>query len=372
MNLYQGQQLRLPLHTCFEDKATECYIVTSATESLTSIAQAFNSTAADVCEANSYIFRDCYTKPLPKPHVGMELTVPRLYLNPPVPCKKIDGYWTCYLVVENDTYFTVATHLGVDPWDLCRVNVPNISNCDQLLMCRYCNAQSPCGVIYPDLCLKIGQVLTAPVRECKPKPGSWECVDIPKDFPDDTRQAYFDPTDLLMDAGGTFDPGVFCKANMYSLPACRGEGLICGPDQAYCSGVYVMSEVAFSGQRIKAPYFHCIPNDKSFCSTHGIIPAGSINLTVASWLCALGSGACNRDTIAKWDGNALLLDLLNQFGRSLPGPFDEYLRYNKSRPNTQEYYMPRGSLVPLDVDGEMCIPSPQEHICHKPLPGYLP
>jgi hypothetical protein len=37
----------------------ECYIVTSATESLTSIAQAFNSTAADVCEANSYIFHDC-------------------------------------------------------------------------------------------------------------------------------------------------------------------------------------------------------------------------------------------------------------------------------------------------------------------------
>jgi hypothetical protein len=128
-----------------------------------------------------------------------------------------------------------------------------------------------------------------------------------------------------------------------------------------------MSKVAFSGQRIKAPYFHCIPNDKSFCSTHGIIPAGSTNLTVASWLCALGSG-CNRDTIAKWDGNALLMDLLTQFLRFLPGPFDEYLRDNSSRPNTQEYYMPRGSLVPLDVDGEMCVPSPQEHICHKPLP----
>jgi hypothetical protein len=156
----------------------------------------------------------------------------------------------------------------------------------------------------------------------------------------------------------------------------------------------------FSGQTVKVPYFNCIPNAKSFCAT-AFVPASPRPLELKPWLCGDGGG-CEISAIAAWDGNAQLTNLFLQWITIGVAPWDSTLPawfcdddthlwpHNpcKTQPNSvvecpdntgrkcllnfQEWYMPRGSLPINNSEPELhrptCVPSPGEHICHKPLP----
>jgi hypothetical protein len=167
--LYPGMQLRLPLHTCFEDEVHDCHVVING-DTLQSIAATYSTTAQQVCKSNPTTFGRNYCDPsiapLPEAHVDMELSVPRLYLTPPSPCKEIDGYWSCYTVVEGDRLScSIARKTGTDPLYLMEANFgKDPTRCDDC---------TSCASVSPD-CLKVGQVLAVPVTTCTEKPVS-EC-----------------------------------------------------------------------------------------------------------------------------------------------------------------------------------------------------
>jgi hypothetical protein len=74
--LYPGQQLRLPIHTCFEDETSDCHIV-KAKETLESIAEIYHTTANELCSSNAEILLQRYGS-CDLIVVGMELAVPTL------------------------------------------------------------------------------------------------------------------------------------------------------------------------------------------------------------------------------------------------------------------------------------------------------
>jgi hypothetical protein len=81
--LYPGQQLRLPIHICFEDEPSDCHIV-KAKETLESIAEIYNTTSDELCSSNTEIllqigFESCkHGYAYGAIVVGMELAVPTL------------------------------------------------------------------------------------------------------------------------------------------------------------------------------------------------------------------------------------------------------------------------------------------------------
>jgi hypothetical protein len=167
ITLYAGMQLRLPLHTCFENEAHDCHIVVGK-DTLQAIAKIYSTTAQQVCKSNPETFGRNYcdpsVEPLPNVHVGMELRVPRLHATPPSPCKEIDGYWSCYTVVAKDTIWgSITRRTKIDPQYLMEANFGKDPT-----RCKDC---SSCASSSPD-CLKVGQVLAVPVSTCIEKPVS--------------------------------------------------------------------------------------------------------------------------------------------------------------------------------------------------------
>jgi LysM repeat protein len=163
--LYAGMQLRLPLHTCFEDEIHDCHIATSE-DTLQTIATTYSTSPQQICKSNPESFGTNYcdpaVAPLPDPHVGMELLVPRLYATPPSPCKEVDGYWSCYTVLAEDTIWgSIARRTKTDPQYLMEANFGKDPT-----RCKDC---SSCASPSPD-CLKVGQVLVVPVSTCTEKP----------------------------------------------------------------------------------------------------------------------------------------------------------------------------------------------------------
>jgi LysM repeat protein len=161
--LYVGQQLRIPLHTCYDDESSDCHAILSANESLDSIASEYKSTAAHICKMNAAVFGknccDSGIQPLPRVNVGMELLVPRRYPTPPKPCNGgIAGYWNCATVKAGDTLSMIAIQFGVDLQALMEANWAG-----QPARCKDC---TKCASPSPD-CLKVGQVLAVPVTTCQ-------------------------------------------------------------------------------------------------------------------------------------------------------------------------------------------------------------
>jgi hypothetical protein len=164
--LHPGQQLRLPIHNCFEDDVNECYIVVSATDTLQSIAAIYSMTAEALCKANVHTFGRNYCdpslEPLPTPHVGMELAVSRLHATPPSPCKEIPGYWTCYKVKAKDALYELAPKLNVSIDDLIELNFgTDPAHCNNWtypwISCSNATACPAASGPYPE-CLQIDQV----------------------------------------------------------------------------------------------------------------------------------------------------------------------------------------------------------------------
>jgi hypothetical protein len=369
--LYLGQHLRLPTHHCFEDEVNECYSVTSI-DTLQSVAKAYKMTAATLCKANGAIFGRNYcdpaVEPLPKLLVGMELTVLRLYPIPPSPCQEIPGYWICYTVNVNDTIWDIAPVLKVEVYDLVEVNYGK-----HAAQCSNCSNATECPVSkgpYPE-CLTIGEVLAVRVNKCTPKPGAWGCFtpDEPEidGFNLSATGPYeqgltFSLADDLGSIGSPIDLSFFCKANRHSIAACRmGASSLQNNSTLHTlqrpnRGVTERRErITPTDGWIKAPYFRCVPNDKSYCSNDAS--------AAGDW----GNPALSTHThgpLTTWDGNALPLAGLN-----------DWYCCPKA-----EYHIPRGSLPP-DPDGGCysdgpfeiahCTPTPGKHMCHKPLaPTY--
>jgi LysM repeat protein len=192
--LYPGQQLRLPIHICFEDEKLDCHIV-KAKEALESIAKTYKTTAVDLCKTNSDVILP--QEPYPCDGwaigiavvVGMELSVPTLRPAPPSPCREIPDYWSCYTVKANDTIYStsaitpgIASRFGISADELIEVNFGKSPNRCGLAPPNYtegCSNTTHCPPSkgpYPD-CLKIGQVLAVPVAPaCEPRPGVWDCT----------------------------------------------------------------------------------------------------------------------------------------------------------------------------------------------------
>jgi hypothetical protein len=177
--------LRLPLHTCFEDELHDCHIVTADESTLESIAKTYGMTGQQVCQSNPEVFGtktycDPTIAPLPKPHVGMELLVNRLYPTPPSPCKEESGYWSCYAVTEGDIIWCIASKMRVDPPYLMQINFgKNPVRCPGKVGA---GCETSCPVTSAD-CLKIGQVLTVPVAiTCENKDGAWSCIAVDDNF----------------------------------------------------------------------------------------------------------------------------------------------------------------------------------------------
>jgi hypothetical protein len=233
--LYPGQQLRLPIHICFEDEKSDCHIV-KAKETLESIAKIYNTTCHDLYyyANNADILNSppeygntpivvgwarCHMSDRAPVGVGMELSVPTLRPAQPSPCTEIPGYWSCYTVKANDTIWAsdidpvgIPMRVGVSRDELIEVNFGKqpsrccgagenlcpsspyiVGGCSNTTQC------SPSKGPYPD-CLQIGQVLTVPVAPaCVPRPGVWDC-----------KTSF----DVLKEHGNIFMSwDFFCKAN---------------------------------------------------------------------------------------------------------------------------------------------------------------
>jgi hypothetical protein len=156
--LYAGQQLRIPLHTCYPDEVSDCHTVKSANETLELIASNYSTTAQKLCASNHAVFGNSYCdiKPLPRVNLGMELSVPRRFPTAPKPCKEIPGHWNCSTVEAGDTVAMVAIQFQVDLQLLMEANWGT-----HPMRCKDC---TKCGSPSPD-CLKIGQVLAVPVQD---------------------------------------------------------------------------------------------------------------------------------------------------------------------------------------------------------------
>jgi LysM repeat protein len=146
--LYPGQQLRLPIHICFEDEKLDCHIV-KAKEALESIAKTYKTTAVDLCKTNSDVI-------LPQePHpcdgwaigiavvVGMELSVPTLRPAPPSPCREIPDYWSCYTVKANDTIYIIS---AITPGIASRFGI----SADELIEVNFGKSPNRCGLAPPN------------------------------------------------------------------------------------------------------------------------------------------------------------------------------------------------------------------------------
>jgi hypothetical protein len=124
--LHTGMHLRLPLHICFEDELSDCYIVTADDHSLDDIAIKYGTTGQHVCQSNPEVFGRAYcdpsNQPLPNPHIGMELSVPNPHPVPPSPCQEIPGYWSCYSVKAGDSMFGIAIKVNITVGHLITLN----------------------------------------------------------------------------------------------------------------------------------------------------------------------------------------------------------------------------------------------------------
>jgi LysM repeat protein len=328
--LFPGQQLRLPVHICFSDEISDCHIVTSAKETLESIAATYGSTAEKLCTDNAHILFDRYCdpslQPLPSMHVGMELTVPRLHATPPSPCKEIPGFWSCYTIKANDTIDGIGDEIGAAPDDLIELNYGNVD----VTNCGECDNVTQCPLSLTDKqrgpwCLRIGQVLTYAVNECESKPGAWNCFKL------QTSSTIYDVMDSANLSTFTRAFAFFCKANMRSIPSCR-------PNQKYPQpyGVAI-------NQILKAPLTNCTPNDKSFCATVADYARGPYHDS---------EGGAADYSLSYWDGNGDV-PVFDLWG-------DIY----------GEFHSPRGSLLGCtfgQYQTPQCTPVPGKHLCHKPL-----
>jgi hypothetical protein len=328
-NIFPGQQLRLPIHNCLADEASDCHAVSSG-DTLQSIATAYDTTAKTLCSTNIHIFADVYCdpalRPLPKVHAGMELTVPRLHPTPPSPCKEIPGYWTCYTTKANDTFNSIAASLNTSVSDFTELNFgPSPQRCFD-----NCSNTTACPPSHktPD-CIQIGQVFVARVSKCTPKSGAWNCTKAPF--------GYGGLVNDLIYLGSP--PQFFCKANRRELPACRSK--------EYPNLYWGDTET------VKAPFVPCVPNDKSYCSMD---ESGAC--CNAYLMFNLGNPGVIMDAMTKWDDNSLLTA-------------EEWNPYTFAG----EFHVPRGSLPgckevpgPVPHDYIECIPTPGQHLCHRPLP----
>jgi LysM repeat protein len=174
--LYPGQQLRLPIHICFEDETSDCHIV-KAKETLASIAKTYNTSAYDLCRSNADILLRQYQSCDNAIVVGMELVVPTLRPAQPFPCKEIPGYWSCYAVKANDILGnlpadecpkcrSIAMIVGISLYELEEVNFgKNRSTyyCGDCSNTTECHPGAAGDQQRGPACLRIGQVLTVPV-----------------------------------------------------------------------------------------------------------------------------------------------------------------------------------------------------------------
>jgi hypothetical protein len=354
--LYAGMQLRLPIHSCFEDEIHDCHIATDG-DTLQNIATMYHTTPQQVCKSNPESFGTNYCdpgiQPLPGPHTGMELRVPTLRPNPPTPCRDVPGYWSCYTVKANETISPLAPGFGA-----C-ISMEVSASADELIELNFGRTPKYCGncsnfTACPPGdaadkqrgpgCLRIGQVLTIPVAPpCIPRPGVWECMPtwygpyqygncIGMDFPSTELL-----TEPLVD--------LFCKANRRAFTGCRNRAMSWGDVKSY---------VCSANQTVKIPTPICMPNDKSYCS--------GTNSTV------------DGDIYHQWDGNEYCSDsqLVVTALSSWDGNAIAYPDWGVCF--SSEYHIPRASLpglpdlvpdVPLQVN---CTPVPGKYICHKPLP----
>jgi hypothetical protein len=362
--LHAGMQLRLPVHTCFEDEINDCHIFTVG-DTLASVAAMYKTTAQQLCKINVKILVDNYCdagiKPLPKPNVGMELLVPTLRPDAPSPCREIPGYWSCYTVKANDT---------IDPSDIDPVGIPmkvGVSR-DELIKLNFGKSPNHCYPAPPNYtegcsntthcppskgpypeCLQIGQVLTVPIASaCVPRPGVWDC-----------KAAFV----LVKTHGYEMPWDFFCKANRRAFPGCRVET----DPKTVCENINNHGtdpcDLITANQTVKDPIPICIPNDKSYCSgTNSTVDGDVYHYPFAylypprtvycanEWLITLG--------LATWDGNG-----------------KEAIERNPLMCLGPEYHIPRGSLPSLysaRAPYPECTPVPGEHICHKPLPPVGP
>jgi hypothetical protein len=340
--LYPGQQLRLPIHICFEDEKSDCHIV-RAKETLESIAKIYNTTSQELRLSNEDIIGFYTTYAVV---VGMELSVPTLRPAQPSPCREIRlnssiGYWSCYTVKANDTIWPsdldpvgISMRVGASADELIELNFgKSPSYCGD---CHYapwdkCDACSNATECHPGAagdqqrgpgCLRIGQVLTVPIAAaCSPRPGVWNCIPSPVaafDLRKFNRPVLYEP---------------FCKANRRAFPGCR-------------DGALYAQDLCTANQTVKDPIANCIPNAESYCS--GTNSTGSGDIYHPPIWDVSGS-------LSQWDGNQLVLDAIQ-----------DYLI-----PPRGEYHIPRGSLPASTPEG-LCTPAPGEHICHKPLPPVGP
>jgi hypothetical protein len=181
-----GQQLRLPIHICFEDEKSDCHIV-KAKETLESIAKIYNTTGDEL-----YVYAN--NEDIIRGHgavvvVGMELSVPTLRPAPPSPCREIPGYWSCYTAKANDTIWPsdlepvgISARVGASAAELIELNFgKSPSYCGDCTNATQCHPGAAGDQQRGPGCLRIGQVLTVPVAPaCVPRPGVWNCIPSPE------------------------------------------------------------------------------------------------------------------------------------------------------------------------------------------------
>jgi hypothetical protein len=176
-------------------------------------------------------------------------------------------------------------------------------------------------------------VFVARVDKCIPKPGAWGCTTAKYG-----NSLWAD----LMDLGSPAH--FFCSANRRELPACRSPNPNAQPN--FHEG---------DSETVKAPFVQCIPNDKSYCSKD---PSGAKDN--AYLMSTVGNPGVIMAAMTNWDDNSLLYSQMWN-----PSVF------------AGEFHVPRGSLPGCKGSPEEpapgpdypeCIPTPGQHLCHRPLP----
>jgi LysM repeat protein len=340
--LYAGQQLRLPRHTCYDTKDNECYTVADG-DTLASIVATYyypGDTTQSLCANNGAVFGTIPWTSITDDelHVGMELSVPRLHPNPPSPCQKIPGYWTCYTVSKGDSLYTIGPKLHIDYYTLETLNFADntghVAHCEvqfdpatgsYVSQCGNATACPPVLHGYPE-CLAIGSTIVSPDVTCTPKAGAYECIET--DGAEDSNLGY-----QLHSLGSPVEEAFFAKAN-WRWPDVGG---------------------ALPHMILKARLNPCIPTDISYCSDH-TYPSGA-GVWDADGKLSTGQGS----RLATWDGNELAF---HSHIWGVTGP----------------YRIPRGSVIPglqpqpigvypLNTQSTECTPQPGRVLCHKPVYG---
>ena len=227
--LFAGMDIRRPHPFCVPGPSHECHDVSSAAETLGSIAALHGTDEATLRHMNAATLgmRDALV-------AGMELEFPRRFVDAPLEhgvCSPIESVWDCHVVEAGDTLNTIASRFRANPAKICEVN--QLSSCDDIWA---------------------GQSLAIPVHSCEPKEGRWSCFarDSVSNLDEyygvqfyDTRSSASD-TRMNGQSNHGLDVDVFAEANSAQLSA-------------------VGDWEVYPGQEVVFPFKNCLPSLAARC-----------------------------------------------------------------------------------------------------------